>query len=61
VFTAGGGQSQHGPDPTALLQGSDGNFYGTTAYGGAADWGAVFKITPAGVGTVLYSFNGTGL
>ena len=61
VFTAGGGQSQHGPDPTALLQGSDGNFYGTTAYGGAAGWGAVFKITPAGVGTVLYSFNGTGL
>jgi uncharacterized repeat protein (TIGR03803 family) len=61
VFTAGGGQSQHGPDPTALLQGSDGNFYGTTAYGGAAGCGAVFKITPAGVGTVLYSFNGTGL
>jgi uncharacterized repeat protein (TIGR03803 family) len=60
VFTAGGGQAQR-PDPTALLQGSDGNFYGTTAYGGAADWGAVFKITPAGVGTVLYSFNGTGL
>jgi uncharacterized repeat protein (TIGR03803 family) len=41
-----------------LIQGKDGNFYGTTAYGGAANGGAVFRITPAGVETVLYSFVG---
>ncbi len=34
-----------------------GNFYGTTQYGGASgEWGTVFKLTPGGVETVLYSF-----
>jgi uncharacterized repeat protein (TIGR03803 family) len=42
----------------ALIQGSDGNFYGTTYLGGANGTGTVFKITPAGVETVLYSFEG---
>ena len=28
-----------------LVQGNDGNFYGTTAYGGASGYGTVFKIT----------------
>ena len=42
----------------ALIQGSDGNFYGTTWDGGANNDGTVFKITPAGVETVLYSFSG---
>jgi uncharacterized repeat protein (TIGR03803 family) len=41
-----------------LIQGTDGNFYGTTAYGGTENAGTVFKITPAGVETVLYSFAG---
>jgi uncharacterized repeat protein (TIGR03803 family) len=35
---------------------SDGNFYGTTAYGGANDAGTVFKITSSGTLTTLYSF-----
>jgi uncharacterized repeat protein (TIGR03803 family) len=39
-----------------LVQASDGNFYGTTAFGGAANDGTVFKITPAGALTTLYSF-----
>jgi uncharacterized repeat protein (TIGR03803 family) len=39
-----------------LIQGSDGNFYGTTYFGGAGGLGAVFKITPSGSETVLYSF-----
>jgi uncharacterized repeat protein (TIGR03803 family) len=40
-----------------LLEGSDGNFYGTTDAGGISDPGTVFKITPDGIETVLYSFN----
>src|SRR5580700_9496084 len=39
-----------------LVQGNDGNFYGTTYQGGANNFGAIFKITPAGVLTSLYSF-----
>jgi uncharacterized repeat protein (TIGR03803 family) len=42
-----------------LAQGTDGNFYGTTYFGGAYDWGTVFKITPSGTLTTLYSFNGS--
>ncbi len=40
-----------------LVQGTDGNFYGTTYQGGAHNQGSVFKITPAGVYTLVYSFN----
>ncbi|HXM64628.1 MAG TPA: choice-of-anchor tandem repeat GloVer-containing protein [Terriglobales bacterium] len=39
-----------------LVQGTDGNFYGTTQFGGTANLGTVFKITPAGDITTLYSF-----
>jgi len=39
-----------------LVQGSDGNFYGTTYGGGANSDGTVFKITPGGTLTTLYSF-----
>jgi uncharacterized repeat protein (TIGR03803 family) len=46
-----------GANPEALLiQGSDGNFYGTTFEGGTANLGTVFKISPSGVLTTLYSF-----
>ena len=44
----------------ALLQGTDGNFYGTTWHGGASDLGTVFRMTPAGVLTTLVEFTGTG-
>ncbi|MBL9117860.1 MAG: hypothetical protein JNJ83_22820 [Verrucomicrobiaceae bacterium] len=48
-----------GKQPYAgLVQGSDGNFYGTTQIGGASGLGTVFKITAGGVQTVLHSFNG---
>jgi uncharacterized repeat protein (TIGR03803 family) len=40
----------------ALVQGTDGNFYGTTGYGGANGGGTIFRITPAGALTTLYSF-----
>jgi uncharacterized repeat protein (TIGR01451 family) len=39
-----------------LLQGSDGNFYGTTENGGASDYGTVFKMDPAGHVTTLHTF-----
>ncbi len=42
-----------------LTLGSDGNFYGTTFYGGANNFGTVFKVTPAGTLTTLHSFNQT--
>jgi uncharacterized repeat protein (TIGR03803 family) len=46
--------------PTAaLVQGSDGNFFGTTEYGGANNDGTIFQVTPAGVLTTLVSFSGT--
>jgi len=48
-----------GSDPFAGLVADDaGNFYGTTTRGGAHDSGTVFKLTPAGVETVLYAFAG---
>jgi uncharacterized repeat protein (TIGR03803 family) len=54
------GSPGDGMSPNAsLVQGSDGNFYSTTARGGAIGDGTVFKITPTGVETVLYSFGGT--
>jgi uncharacterized repeat protein (TIGR03803 family) len=43
-----------------VIQGSDGNFYGTTYYGGTTNWGTVYKISPAGVETMLYSFGTAG-
>ncbi len=49
-----------GPQGGVTL-GSDGNFYGTTYGGGAHDYGTVFKITPAGKLTTLYSFPGTAV
>ena len=55
-----------GDTPGQLVQGGDGNLYGTTAFGGfgyttfqsyAGD-GTVYRITPAGEYTTLYAFPG---
>ncbi len=55
-FTA---SNNGGTNPSAgLLQGSDGNFYGTTQNGGDGTVGTVFRMTPAGILTTLVSFNG---
>src|ERR1051325_12151670 len=43
-----------------LVQGSDGNFYGTTGRNGASNSGTVFKMTSAGVLTTLVEFTGAG-
>ena len=57
LYSFGADGSTDGSSPTGnLVQASDGNFYGTTQYGGAYGGGTVFKVTPSGVETVLYSF-----
>ena len=54
----------------ALVEGNDGNYHGTTAYGGTSGYsyegasygtgyGTIFQMTPAGVVTILHSFDGT--
>ena len=46
-----------GQSPGAsLVQATDGNLYGTTRLGGANGKGTVFRITPSGALTTLYSF-----
>jgi len=52
-----GSQSGDGANPQAcLVMDKTGNLYGTTYGGGAYGSGTVYKVTPAGIGTVLYSF-----
>jgi len=41
-----------------LVQGNDGNFYGTTSGGGSSSAGIVFKMRPNGDFTVLHDING---
>ena len=41
-----------------LVEATDGNFYGTTERGGAADYGTVFRMAPDGTMTVIHSFTG---
>jgi len=62
AFDLTGGVGGAGPN-AALVQGSDGNFYGTTNIGGIAPFcglpngcGTVFQLTPAGSFTVIHSF-----
>ena len=45
--------------PSMLAQGRDGNIYGATTSGGAHLYGNIFKMTPAGVLTSIFSFDGT--
>jgi|HubBroStandDraft_4_1064222.scaffolds.fasta_scaffold01714_3 uncharacterized repeat protein (TIGR03803 family) len=56
----GYGNCTDGASPQAgLIHDAAGNLYGTTFYGGgASNSGVVFKLSPAGVETVLHSFAG---
>jgi len=54
-----GGVVDDGQTPTGMTQGSDGNFYGVTMYGGPNYYspaGTVFKMTPQGAVTILHYF-----
>ncbi len=46
----------NGANPNPLVQGLDGNFYGTTRAGGNNEQGTIFKMTPTGTLTTLYKF-----
>ena len=55
IYLFGGGGSPRG----TLVEGRDGNLYGTTyGYGGRSN-GIIFKITPSGTFTALHSGGGT--
>lgn len=64
-FCSKGYPCADGSFPTALIQGADGNLYGTTSQGGnppnancVYGCGTIFKITPGGELTTLYAFCG---
>jgi uncharacterized repeat protein (TIGR03803 family) len=45
------------PSSGHLIEGPEGNFYGTTFAGGSAFFGVVYKVTRPGKVTILHSFN----
>ena len=55
-FTGTEGPNRGSSPEAALVQGSDGNFYGTTPFGGADDQGTIFRMTAEGVLTTLFEF-----
>jgi uncharacterized repeat protein (TIGR03803 family) len=57
LYTFTGGLFCRGLVPSALVQGSDGSFYGTTDEGGTSLYsGTVFRMSATGTLTSLYSF-----
>src|SRR5579863_4802238 len=46
------------PDGTTIAQGRDGNLYATSQYGGPSTSATLFKVTPGGVLTPVYSPGG---
>ena len=59
LFSFNGTDGEYPFDFGSLVQGRDGNFYGTTLIGGIHGAGTIFKITPGGALTPLHSFDGT--
>jgi len=53
------GNDGQNPQFLALVQGSDGDFYGTARNGGANLLGTVFKVTSGGVLSTIHDFDGS--
>jgi uncharacterized repeat protein (TIGR03803 family) len=56
----GGTNCTDGVIPRVMVEGPDGNFYGTTEEGGSNEHGTVFRITSTGTLTTLYRFCSLG-
>ncbi|MAS95869.1 MAG: hypothetical protein CMO55_21910 [Verrucomicrobiales bacterium] len=60
-FTGTGGSFPGSHPEGELLHGNDGNFYGTTRYGGTNDEGVIFRLSPTGTFTVLFEFDSSDM
>ena len=58
LYSFGGAAGDAVVPSGSLIFDKKGNLYGTTGSGGAYGYGTVFRITPTGDETVLYSFGG---
>ena len=58
TFAAPSALGSYSPGLEPPILGSDGNLYGMTPNGGANNEGAIYKLTPDGQFTTLYSFSG---
>lgn len=56
LYAFSGGSDGEYPSSGALLRDWQGNLYGTTYAGGAGSCGTIFKVTPSGQESLLYSF-----
>jgi uncharacterized repeat protein (TIGR03803 family) len=62
VGDGGVGGSLDGAYPlSGVIQGSSGEFFGTTNNGGAFNVGTVFRVVPGGPESLVYSFNGASV
>ena len=59
TFTAPSSLSNNYYNSAPPILGADGNLYGTAPNGGANNDGAIYKLTPSGQFTTLYSFSGS--
>jgi uncharacterized repeat protein (TIGR03803 family) len=53
------GSVVEGETNITLVAGNDGNLYGTDRQGGTIADGCIFRLTPAGAATIIYSFRGS--
>lgn len=60
LYSFTGGNDGAAPGFAGVISDGSGNLYGTASEGGAYGEGTVFKLTPSGVETVLYSFKSSG-
>lgn len=57
IFSGGISGPDGGTPYGGVIKGPDGNYYGTTWYGGTGG-GTVFKVTPSGAKSIVYAFSG---